>query len=70
MKKLILLIIPILLLCGCTVSIGYEKYKYKDLEGNVGEAKDCWMGQGLLICELDDGTRITVQSYRGVNYES
>lgn len=69
MKKLILLIIPILL-CGCTVSIGYEKYEYKDLEGNVGEAKDCWMGQGLLKCELYDGTKIMVQSYKGVNYES
>ena len=66
MKKLILLIIPILLLCGCTVRIGYDYYEYEDLKGNKGIADDCWSPYGKLTCELEDGTKILVQSYKGI----
>ena len=66
MKKIILVIF-ILFLCGCSVEIGYDKYEYKDIEGNEGEAKNCWSTYGRLSCELHDGTIISVQSYRGVN---
>ena len=68
MKKIILVIF-ILLLCGCSVELGYDYYEYIDLDGEKGKAVDCWKPFGNMICELKDGTQIQVKSYRGVNYE-
>lgn len=68
MKKIILVIF-ILLLCGCSVELGYDYYEYIDLDDQKGKADDCWKPYGNMICELKDGTQIQVKSYRGVNYE-
>lgn len=70
MKKIIL-VVSILLLCGCSVEfeLGYDYYEYIDLDGEKGKAVDCWKPYGNMICELKDGTQIQVKSYRGINYE-
>ena len=68
MKKIILVIF-ILLLCGCSVTIGNDYYEYIDLDGEKGNAVYCWNPYGNMICELKDGTHIQVKSYRGLNYE-
>lgn len=65
MKKIVLMLV-ILLLCGCTIRLGdYDYYEYKDLEGNEGIAKECGTSWGNMYCDLKDGTRIAVQSYNG-----
>lgn len=67
MKKGLILMTLIFILCGCSVEVGPDYYEYKDLEGNEGKAIDCWQATGQMRCELKDGTIIAVQSYRGVN---
>lgn len=69
MKKGLILMTLIFILCGCSVEVGPDYYEYKDLEGNEGKAIDCWQATGQMRCELKDGTRIVVQSYRGVNHD-
>lgn len=69
MKKGLILMTIILILCGCSVEVGPDYYEYKDLEGNEGKANDCWYTYGNMTCELNDGTRIKVQSYKGVNHD-
>lgn len=69
MKKGLILMTLIFILCGCSVELGPDYYEYKDLEGNEGKAIDCWQATGQMRCELKDGTRIAVQSYRGVNHD-
>lgn len=61
------LIIPIIL----SLIYGYEHdknyihyYKYVDLDNNEGIAKKCHQGQGSPICELEDGTILSVKSYK------
>lgn len=66
MKKLIILVIPILLLTGCTIRIGYDYYEYEDLDGKTGIAEDCWSNYGQMICRLKDNTRVAVKSHKGV----
>lgn len=67
MKKLIILIIPILLLCGCTMRSGYNYYEYKDLEGNIGTAETCFEDNGGLFCRLSDGTLLQVHSFKFIS---
>ncbi len=69
MKKVLILMTLIFILCGCSVEVGPDYYEYKDLEGNEGKAIDCWQATGQMRCELKDGTRIAVQSYRGINHD-
>lgn len=69
MKKGLILMTLIFILCGCSVEIGPDYYEYKDLEGSEGKAIDCWQATGQMRCELKDGTRIAVQSYRGVIHD-
>ncbi len=69
MKKGLILMTLIFILCGCSVEVGPDYYEYKDLEGNEGKAIDCWQATGQMRCELKDGTKIAVQSYRGVNHD-
>ena len=67
-KSIIILVISILLLCGCTIRLAYDYYEYEDFDGNKGIAKECWTGNfdGIFKCDLKDGTRIAVKSYKGV----
>ena len=67
MKKGLILMTLIFILCGCSLDMGPDYYEYKDLEGNEGKANECWSSTGQMRCKLEDGTRIVVQSYRGVN---
>lgn len=71
MKKGLILMTLIFILCGCSVEFTPDPdyYEYKDLEGNEGKANDCWHPYGNLYCELNDGTQIKVQSYREVNHD-
>ncbi len=70
MKKIIL-VLSILLLCGCSDNdlIVPDYYEYIDLNGEKGIADVCFSPYGNMICELKDGTQIQVQSYRGIEYE-
>lgn len=65
-NKLIILVLPILLLCGCTIRFGHDYYEYEDLDGNKGIANVCVTTRGNLICDLEDGTRLSVKSYKGI----
>lgn len=65
MKKGLILMTLIFTLCGCSVEFAPDYYyEYKDLEGNEGKADECSFMYGNMTCELNDGTRIKVQSYK------
>lgn len=64
--KLIILVLSILLLSGCTIRLGYDYYEYEDLDGNKGTANDCMTIRGNLLCDLKDGTRVSVKSFKGI----
>ncbi len=65
MKKY-LIIIFVLILCGCEIEIKDSQYEYIDTLGNKGIAKDCWSNFGHYHCDLEDGTRVQVASYKEV----
>lgn len=65
------MIIFIIILCiiGYTYDKNYiHYYKYIDLDNNEGIATTCQFsnnkGQGSPICQLEDGTILSVKSYR------
>ena len=64
MKKY-LIIIFVLILCGCEIKIEDNQYEYIDTFGNKGIAKDCWSNYGY-YCALEDGTKLQVVSYKEV----
>lgn len=66
MKKLLIIPLVAIMLCGCTIKIGYDYYEYVDLDGNEGKANDCMTIRGNLICDLKDGTRLSVRSFKGI----
>lgn len=67
MKKLLIIPLIAIMLCGCTIKVGYDYYEYVDLDGNEGKANDCWKPFGNMICELEDRTEIKVKRFKGVN---
>jgi len=63
----------IIIILSLICSYEYDKhyihyYKYVDLDNNEGIAKKCQFsnnkGQGSPICELEDGTILSVKSYK------
>lgn len=65
MKKY-LIIIFVLILCGCEIEIKDSQYEYIDTLGNKGIAKNCISSFGSMSCELEDGTRVKVISFKEV----
>ena len=67
MKRLILVIIVLFILSGCTIKFGSDIcYEYVDTNNNTGTAKECMSNYGNLTCRLYDGTKIKVISYKPV----
>lgn len=66
MKKIIVLVLGLFILTGCSIEIKTIRYEYKDLDGNTGIADDCMTIRGNLVCDLEDGTRLSVKSFRRV----
>lgn len=63
----------IIVILSLIYSYDHEKhyihyYKYVDLDNNEGIAKNCQFsnnkGQGSPICKLEDGTILSVKSYK------
>ena len=67
MKKVIVLVLSLFILTGCSIEIKGSSYEYVDLNNNKGNAKDCWSNYGNLSCDLYDGTRIKVMSYKRID---
>lgn len=67
MKKLILLIVPILLITGCvSVYVSNNKYEYIDMFGNKGTSNNCYEGyrRGGLYCEIENDGIVQVSQYK------
>ena len=72
MKKIILLVIP-LLLTGCaTICLTENKYEYIDLFGNKGTSNNCYevYRGGALNCEIGEDSLIQVSQYKLVESKS
>ena len=66
MKKIFLLVIP-LLLTGCvTMCTSENEYEYIDLFGNKGSSNNCYEGYhaGALYCELGKDGLVQVSQYK------
>ena len=67
MKKLILLIVPVLLSTGCvSVCVNDNQYEYIDMFGNNGTSNYCdyYFRSGLMYCELGEDSRVQVSQYK------
>ena len=64
-KRMFVALIVFIFLTGCSVEIKSTRYKYVDYDNNEGYADDCWSPYGRFVCELADGTRVQVKSYKG-----
>lgn len=62
---MLLLVLVIVMITGCTIKIGYDHYIYTDTQNNEGIAKDCWSRYGVMKCELEDGSIVQVIKYKG-----
>lgn len=69
MRRLIVVIIVLFILSGCSIKISEIAYEYVDTNNNTGTAKACYTTYGNLTCRLDDGTKIKVISYKPVERE-
>ena len=68
-KRTFVALIVFIFLTGCSIEIKSTRYKYVDYDNNEGYADYCFHPYGNFICELADGTRVQVKSYKEVNGE-
>lgn len=61
---LLFIILAILLIYGVYNASVTVSYTYKDYNGQVGNAKQCYETRGQLLCVKDDGTKKAVVEYK------
>lgn len=61
---LLLIILAILLGYGVFNACVNGSYTYKDYNGQLGNAKQCYETRGQLLCVKDDGTKKSVVEYK------
>ena len=71
MKKIILMLIP-LIATGCvSICVTKSKYEYTDLFGNKGTSNNCYENSrgGSLTCENGEDSKIQVAEYKLISEE-
>ena len=61
---LLFVILAILLIYTVYNASTTGSYTYKDYNGQVGQAKQCYETRGQLLCIKDDGTKKAVAEYK------